>query len=73
MKVEIQYILKAESSTDKDWLGRKAWVVRTEEGLTFGNIYTTVDTASDLDDAELNYLQQVSVNTNKFVITQVLA
>ena len=73
MKVEIQYVLKAESSVDVDWLGRKAWVVRTKDGLAFGNIYSTVDNASDLDDTELSYLQNLSSTTNKFIITQILA
>lgn len=72
MKVQIQYVLKAEHSDEKDWLGRKAWVVRTEEGLAFGNIYTDESKASDLKDSELKYLQD-NLSSGRYIITEVLA
>lgn len=72
MKVQIQYVLKAEQSNDKDWLGRKAWVMRTDEGLAFGNIYTNESMASDLTVSELNYLQD-NVSSGKYIITEISA
>lgn len=72
MKVQIQYVLKAEHPDDKDWLGRKAWVVRTSEGLAFGNIYTDESKASDLTTLELKYLQD-NISAGKYIITEVLA
>lgn len=69
MKVQIQYVLKARNSNEKDWLGRKAWVVRTDEGLAFGNIYTNESKASDLTDSELKYLQD-NLSSGRYIITK---
>ena len=49
MKVEIQYLIEGE-------LGRKAWVTRTSEGLSFGTIYTQEKDATILNSDEINYL-----------------
>lgn len=57
MKVQIQYLLQAEQPNEKDWLGRKVWVVKTADGLAFGNIYTDEDKASDLTEDDLKYLK----------------
>ena len=49
MKVEIQYLIEGD-------LGRKAWVTRTSEGLSFGTIYTQEKDATILNPDEINYL-----------------
>ena len=49
MKVEIQYLIEGE-------LGRKAWVTRTNEGLSFGTIYVQEKDATVLTLDEVNYL-----------------
>lgn len=49
MKIEIQYLIEGE-------LGRKAWVTRTNEGLSFGTIYAQEKDATILTQDEVNYL-----------------
>lgn len=72
MKVQIQYVLKARNSDEKDWLGHKAWVVHTDKGLAFGNIYTDESKASDLTDSELKYLED-NLSSGKYIIAKVSA
>lgn len=57
MKIEVQYI-----NVNKDGvksLGRKCWINKNEDGdLTFGTIYTTEKTASNLTKDDHDYLQE---------------
>lgn len=71
MKVQIQFLLKSEQPDHKDWLGRKAWVVKTNQGLSIGNIYTDIDKASNLTDEDMKYLL-LNVGT-KYIIVNIVS
>lgn len=64
MKVKVKVQLQVG-----DEAGRKCWIVRTPDGLAFGNIYTTEETASALTQEELGELTLKA--PNNFIILNI--
>ncbi|HGF9505193.1 TPA: hypothetical protein ACJEU7_002411 [Acinetobacter baumannii] len=73
MKVLVQYLVEMSDGKVQD--GREAWIGRIGSGaLVFSTIYTTEQTApNDITQEELDYLNDLALQTKKFKVVKTIA